>query len=77
MGGFGSDGEWVRPDPALTKEGFGVDYRKSELCAGCLSNDCSYCPKDDGYRCHGCPCDDCVEEDGKMSNYYSSYTIRF
>ena len=27
------------------------------LCDGCLSKDCDYCPKDDGYKCRFCPCD--------------------
>jgi DNA ligase (NAD+) len=34
-------------------------------------NDCDYCDRYDKTHCH-CPCDNCVEEDGKMSNYYNT-----
>jgi hypothetical protein len=44
--------------------------RQEELCSGCKYNDCSCCDRYDKMHCH-CPCDDCVEEDGKMSNYYN------
>lgn len=47
------------------------------LCEGCLSKDCDYCPKDDGYKCRWCPCDTCKVVDGKRTNWYSSYTQRY
>lgn len=46
--------------------------RQEELCSGCEYNNCGSC---DNYNtmCYHCPCDNCVEEDGKMSNYYNPY----
>lgn len=41
------------------------------LCDGCLSKDCDYCPKDDGYKCRWCPCDTCKVVDGKRTNWYN------
>ena len=46
------------------------------LCEGCLSKDCDFCPKDDGYKCRFCPCDTCRVIDGKRTNWYDSYNIR-
>lgn len=48
-----------------------------ELCEGCLSKDCDCCPKDDGYKCRFCPCDTCKVVDGKRTNWYDSYTVRY
>lgn len=45
------------------------EYKRDELCIGCRSNDCDYCPNDDGYHCYGCPCDTCKKVDGKRSNF--------
>jgi hypothetical protein len=47
------------------------------LCEGCLSNNCDFCPKDDGYKCRWCPCDTCKVVDGKRTNWYDSYTSRY
>ena len=42
--------------------------RQEELCSGCKFSDCGYCDRYDQMHCH---CDNCVKEDGKMSNYYN------
>lgn len=50
-----------------------------EMCVGCLSRTCDFCPRDDGNKCRFCPCDDCqINEDGSgPSNYYDSYTVTY
>ena len=50
------------------------NQRQEALCSGCKFSDCGYCDRYDQMHCH-CPCDNCKEEDGKMSNYskYSWY----
>ena len=57
--------EWEAKKKVLLEE-----QRKRNLCSGCKYNDCGYCDRYDKMHCH-CPCDNCVEEDGKMSNYYN------
>jgi hypothetical protein len=47
------------------------------LCEGCLSKNCDICPQDDGYKCRGCPCDTCKVVDGKRTNWYDSYNVRY
>lgn len=55
--------EWEKKREKLIAE-----KRQEELCSGCRYSDCGCCENYDT-SCYHCPCDDCVEEDGKMSNY--------
>jgi hypothetical protein len=55
----------------LKREKLLAEQRQRNLCSGCKYNDCDYCDRYDKTHCY-CPCDNCVEEDGKMSNYYNS-----
>ncbi len=57
--------EWEKKREKLIAE-----KRQEELCSGCRYHDCDYCDRYDKIHCH-CPCDNCKEEDGKMSNYYN------
>lgn len=62
----------------LVNERVPYDANSDEtLCDGCLSKDCDTCPRDDGYRCHGCPCDTCKVVDGKRTNHYTSCVVRY
>ena len=57
--------EWEKRREKLIEE-----KRQEELCSGCRYSDCGSC-ENYNTMCYRCPCDDCVEEDGKMSNYYN------
>lgn len=58
--------DWEKRKVKLIEE-----HRQENLCKGCIHTDCDLCFKNDKVHCM-CPCDSCVEQDGKMSNYYSS-----
>lgn len=63
----------------LKREKLLAEKRQEELCAGCKYHDCNYCDRYDKTHCY-CPCDNCKEEDGEMSNYYNpnfSIKIKF
>lgn len=58
--------EWEQNKKKITEK-----KQQENLCHGCMYDDCVCCSRDNKIRCI-CPCDTCKEEDGKMSNYYSS-----
>lgn len=62
--------EWYMEEWERKKEKLIEEKRQEELCSGCQYRDCSSCDRYNKMHCH-CPCDDCVEEDGEMSNYYN------